>query len=270
IASLDEQRLLVESLGGSFHSIIGDDIPGAVLDFARANNATQIVIGASRRNPVVAALTGPGTGMSITRRSGSIDVHVVSHDYIGKGRVLPKIGRGLTARRQITGLVTGFVLLTILVPICVASRGELTLASDMLLFLLAVVVVSLIGGFYPALAAAVIASLLLNYYLVPPVHTFTIADWQNILALSVFVLIAAAVSRVVDQAARRNLEAARSNAEAETLATLAGSLLRGEQALPALMQRIKETFAVDSVSLLRRQSEAPASTGATAAGQGGS
>ncbi len=269
IASLDEQRLLVESLGGSFHSIIGDDIPGAVLDFARANNATQIVIGASRRNPVVAALTGPGTGMNITRRSGSIDVHVVSHEYIGKGRVLPKIGRGLTTRRRMMGLLTGFVLLASLVSTCVALRGELTLASDMLLFLLAVVVVSLIGGFYPALAAAVIASLLLNYYLVPPVHTFTIADWQNILALSVFVLIAAAVSRVVDQAARRNVEAARSNAEAETLSTLAGSLLRGEQALPALMQRVKETFAVDSVSLLRRQSEAPASTGATAPQQAG-
>ena len=55
IAALDQQRLLVESLGGSYHSIIGDDIPDAVLDFARAKNATQIVIGASRRNPVVAA-----------------------------------------------------------------------------------------------------------------------------------------------------------------------------------------------------------------------
>ena len=101
IAALDQQRLLVESLGGSYHSIVGDDIPAAVLDFARAKNATQIVIGASRRNPVVAALTGPGTGMTITRRSESIDVHVVSHDYIGKGRVLPKLTGGLTVRRRI-------------------------------------------------------------------------------------------------------------------------------------------------------------------------
>ena len=93
----------MESLGGSFHSIVGDDIPAAVLEFARANNATQIVIGASRRNPVIAALTGPGTGMTITRRSGSIDVHVVSHDYIGKGRVLPKLTGGLTARRRHSG-----------------------------------------------------------------------------------------------------------------------------------------------------------------------
>ena len=65
----------------------------------------------------------------------------------------------------------------------------------------------------------------------------------------VFVAIAALVSRVVDQAARRTSEAARSNAEAETLSTLAGSLLRGERALPALIERVRETFAVDSVTV---------------------
>jgi Osmosensitive K+ channel histidine kinase len=70
IAALDQQRLLLESLGGSYHSVIGDDVSTAVLDFARANNATQIVIGASRRHPIVAALTGPGTGMTITRAPG--------------------------------------------------------------------------------------------------------------------------------------------------------------------------------------------------------
>ena len=46
----------------------------------------------------------------------------------------------------------------------------------MLLFLLTVVVCSLIEGFYPALAAAIVASLLLNYYFVPPIHKWTIAD----------------------------------------------------------------------------------------------
>ncbi len=71
-------------------------------------------------------------------------------------------------------------------------------------------------------------------------------------------LIAVLVSRVVDLAARRTVEAARSNAEAETLSTLAGSVLRGEQALPALLQRVKETFAVHSVTLLRRDTSAPA------------
>ncbi len=266
VAELATQRVLVESLGGSYHSIVGDDIPAAVLNFARANNATQIVIGASRRNPVVAALTGPGTGMTITRTSGTIDVHVVSHDYIGKGRVLPRVGGGLTPARRLAGLLAALVLLTALVPICAAHRTEISLASDMLLFLLAVVIVSLIGGFYPAFIAAIAASLLLNYYFVPPIHTFTISRAENVLALTVFIVIASLVSRVVDVAARRSSEAARSNAEAETLSTLAGSLLRGEQALPALLQRVQETFAVTSVTLLRRESQAPASTGATSPG----
>jgi len=162
VAELDQQRLLVESLGGSYHSILGDNIPAAVLDFARANNATQVVIGASRRNPSVAALTGPGTGMTITRLSGSIDVHVVSHDYVGKGRVLPRITSGLTRRRRLTGLAVAAALLAALTPICAAMRPELSLGSDLLLFLLAVIIVSLVGGLLPAFVTAIVASLLLN------------------------------------------------------------------------------------------------------------
>ena len=262
LAALEKQRVLVESLGGSYHSVAGDRIAEAVLNFARANNATQIVIGASRRNPVIATLTGPGTGMTITRASGPIDVHVVSHDYIGRGRVLPPFGRGLTRRRRIAGLLTAGVLLAILTPISAATRTDLSLASDMLLFLLVVVIASLVGGFYPALITAVVASLLINYYLVPPVHTFSINKPENVLAVVIFVVIAVLVSRVVDAAARRSSEAARSNAEAETLSTLAGNLLRGDEALPALLRRVQETFAVTSVSLLRHSSDAPASTAA--------
>jgi two-component system, OmpR family, sensor histidine kinase KdpD len=262
VAELDKQRLLVESLDGSYHSIIGDNIPDAVLEFARANNATQIVIGASRRNPTLAALTGPGTGMTITRLSGAIDVHVVSHDYVGKGRRLPRLTSGLTPRRQLIGLALAAVLLAALTPICAALRSELSLGSDLLLFLLVVIIVSLVGGFLPAFATAIAASLLLNYYFVPPIHQFTINEHENILALVVFILTALLVSRVVDMAARRTAEATRSNAEAETLSTLAGSLLRGEQAIPALLERIRETFAVNSVTLLRRDTDAPASVGA--------
>lgn len=98
----------------------------------------------------------------------------------------------------------------------------------------------------------------------PPVHRLTIASAENVLALLVFLIVAALVSSVVDLAARRTAQAARASAEAETLGTLAGSLLRGEQALPALLERVLETFAMTSVTLLRRDSEAPASSGAVA------
>jgi two-component system, OmpR family, sensor histidine kinase KdpD len=269
VAELDRQRALVESLGGSYHSVVGDNIPAAVLDFAGANNATQIVIGASRRNPIIAALTGPGTGMTITRLSGPIDVHVVSHDYMGRGRVLPKVSSGLTRKRRFAALLTAAVLLSALVPICAALRGDLGFGSDLLLFLLAVIIVSLIGGFITAFVTAIAASLLLNYYFVPPIHKLTISEPENIFALIVFVVVALLVAKVVDVAARHSSEAARSNAEAETISTLAGSLLRGEQAIPAMLERVRESFGAQDAALLRRESGAPASSSGRSAGMRG-
>lgn len=92
-------------------------------------------------------------------------------------------------------------------------------------------------------------SLLLNFYFTPPLHTLTIAQHGNLIALAVFLLVAAGVSGVVDTAARRSREAARFGADAEVLSTLAGNVLRGEHELDALLGRLRETFGLDSVTL---------------------
>jgi two-component system sensor histidine kinase KdpD len=255
--TLANQRSLVESLGGSYHQVLGDDVPQALLDFARAENATQLVVGASRRGRLQALLTGPSVGAAIIRESGDIDVHMVSHERIGMGRMLPSIGGGLTRRRRLTGAVVAVVLLLVLTVGLSLDRSALNLTSDVLLFLLAVVAVALIGGFWPATVTAVAGSLLLNYYFVPPLHTFDIAERNNDLALLAFIAVGAMVSRVVDLAARRTSEAARAAAEAETLFTLAGSVLRGQSALPALLEQIQTTFGMTSVTLLERGSAEP-------------
>ena len=72
------------------------------------------------------------------------------------------------------------------------------------------------------------------------------------LALVVFVSVAAAVSAVVDLAARRTRQAARANAQSETLATMAGSVLRGESGVDALLERVRESFGMTSATLLQR------------------
>ncbi len=259
VAALTSQRLLAESLAASFHSVIGDDVPRALLDFARAHNATQIVLGASRRSPLRTALTGAGVGATVTRLSGPIDVHMVSHDYIGKGRGLPKLGGGLTPRRRLLGALVGALALAALTPALAGLRHHTSLASDALIYLVVVVIVALIGGALPALAAAVVSALVLNWYFTLPHHSFTIRSIDDVIALIAYVIVAGLVSIVVDIAARRSAEAARASAEAETLFTLAGSLLRGEQALPALLERVMETFGMTAVSLLQRTSNAPGS-----------
>jgi|CZLB01.1.fsa_nt_gi two-component system sensor histidine kinase KdpD len=249
-AELAVQRRLAESLGGTYHQVVGDHIPDALLTFARAENATQLVLGASRRSWLSALLTGPGVSMRTMRGSGDIDVHIVTHSRMGRGRGLPRSHGGLTLRRRLAGYVLGAVLAPLLTLALTSARGNLNLTTDVLAFLVAVIAVALVGGFVPAVLVAIAGSLLLNYYFTPPIHKFTISETNNVLALVVFIAVGLVVSTVVDTAARRTRQAARANAESELLVTTAGSILRGQQALAAVLDRVREAFGMESVTLL--------------------
>src|SRR6516164_2856507 len=110
-ANLARQRHLVESLGGSYHQVVGDNISQALLTFARAENATQLVLGASRRSWLLAMLTGPGIGSRTIRDSGQIDVHIVTHAHVGsRWGLLPRYRGGITPRRQLLGFTLAAVL----------------------------------------------------------------------------------------------------------------------------------------------------------------
>jgi len=253
-ANLARQRQLVESLGGTYHQVVGDEISEALLTFAKAENATQLVLGASRRSWLLALLTGPGIGSRTIRDSGAIDVHIVTHPHAGgRWRILPRYRGGITGNRQLAGWILAVVLAPVVTVALASSRSGINLTSDVLAFLVAVIAVALVGGFLPAVAEAVAGSLLLNYYFTPPIHRWTIAEANNWLALAVFVAVGLVVSWVVDTTARRTNQAARANAESELLVTTAGSILRGQGALDALLERTREAFGMRSASLLERQ-----------------
>ncbi len=250
------QRTLVEDLGGTFHHVIGDDIPSALLEFARGVNATQIVLGSSRRK-AWQYVFGPGVGATVARESGpDLDVHIVTHDEVAKGRGLPvargaRLGRARIIAGWLVG-VAGPVLLSLLLTGIENGPG---LANDVLLFLFLTVMAALLGGQLPALASAAVGSLLLNFYFTPPTHTLTVSDPKNIVAIVVFFAVAVSVASVVDLAARRTHQAARLRAESEILSFLAGSVLRGETTLDALLERVRETFGMETVALLERTSD---------------
>jgi two-component system sensor histidine kinase KdpD len=255
-ANLARQRQLVESLGGTYHQVVGDDISDALLTFAKAENATQLVIGASRRSWLLALLTGPGIGSRTIRDSGAIDVHMVTHAHAGsRWSILPRYRGGITRQRQMAGWILAAVLAPLVTLALAVSRSGINLTSDVLAFLVAVIAVALVGGFLPAVAEAIMASLLLNYYFTPPLYKFTIAEANNVVALAVFIAVGLAVSWVVDTTARRSKQAARANAESELLVTTAGSILRGQGALDALLERAREAFGMRSASLLERQGQ---------------
>ena len=234
--------VLVETLGGTYHPVVGDDVAEALLDFARAVNATQLVLGVSRRRGLE-RLFGRGVGDAIVQGSGDIDVHIVTHEQVGRGGP-GRRPRALSQRRTWPGGSWRPSARWCSPACCSGRRREsLSLSSVLLLFLTLTVGVALVGGLWPALVGAVVSSVVLNWVFTPPYGTLTIAEGENILALVIFVVVAAAVASVVDLAARRTEQASRAQSEAATLSTLAGSVLSGGDAgVGPLLDRLRETF----------------------------
>lgn len=108
--ALTAQRALTEKLGGTYHQVVGGDVPEALVQFAKAMNASQLVIGVSRRSRIAAALSGPGIGATVIRESGDIDVHIVTHAAAGGRFTLPRAGGALTLRRRLLGGALALVL----------------------------------------------------------------------------------------------------------------------------------------------------------------
>jgi two-component system sensor histidine kinase KdpD len=259
--ALAAQRHLVESLGGSYHSIVGDDVPRALLEFARAQNATQLVLGTSRRSRVNRFLTGRGIGETTIALSGDIDVHMVTHrEPEAVRRREPRVWLPPNPLREAAwgeGRWRGPAAALLVPPLITAvlaqvPHGGLNLTSQVLIFLVATVAIARLGGMLSALIAAIWGSLLLNYFFITPIHTFTIDEANNVFALVVFVTVALTVASVVDLAIKQTRRAAHASAEAETLGAFAVSVLRGDEAIAALLERFRETFGMSSVAMLQR------------------
>jgi K+-sensing histidine kinase KdpD len=159
---------------------------------------------------------------------------------------------GLPPRRRLGGLLLAGAALPATTAVLTAVRGTLSLASVLLLYLLAVVSVAVVGGILPAVLAAVGSFLLANWYLTPPYHTFRIEQRDAVIALTVYLLVASTVSVAVELAARRRAAAVRNQQESELLSRLASAPVSGT-GLAGILDNIRQNFGMRSVALLERQ-----------------
>src|SRR5262252_4362784 len=160
------------------------------------------------------------------------------------GSVLARAAYAVGARRALTGMLVaavGLPLLTLLLALA-RNHNYLSLTDDLLIYLVAVVALAVIGGFWPAVLGAASAFLLLNWYFTPPLHTFTVDKPDNLLALLLFVTVAMLVSSVVHLAASRAAQAARSREEARMLLTLAQTVLGGADTPAAVLDHLVATL----------------------------
>lgn len=256
LAGLSEARMakireLANSLDASLHTVVGDNVPTALLDFAREINATQLVIGTSRRSRW-ARFFEEGIGARIVELSGKIDVHLVTHEESKRGFRAASLS---TDERRVASWLAAFIVPSAICAVIVTALDPyLGTSGDSALFFVGVLLVGLLGGVAPAVVSAVLSSLLLNYFLTAPRHTFTIAEPDAAVTELVLLLIAVAVAILVDGAAKRTREARRASQEAELLTLFAGSVLRGAD-LETLLERVRETYSQRAVSMLREPSD---------------
>jgi two-component system, OmpR family, sensor histidine kinase KdpD len=251
---VDHQRLL-EDLGGEYHEIVTGDVAGGLAAFARAVNATQLVLGSTRRSRWSELIQGSIINKAV-RLAGDIDVHIISHDAGDDGsRPLPPVLRRrrspLPRRRQIAGWAIAAIVLPLLIAGLHTVRDSVGLATILPLLLLVVCAIGAIGGLRPALASAVAGALAGNWFFARPYQTLLIADAQAVVALAVFVTTATLVSVLVGQAARYAADARRARAEAEALATVAGRLSTERNPLAAMLAHLRVTFDQQAAALLR-------------------
>nr|WP_283251580.1 ATP-binding protein [Aeromicrobium duanguangcaii] len=249
---LEALRTKAEELDGTFHTLVGDDPAEAILEFARAENANQVLLGASRRSRI-ATLVRPGLGERLIATSGDVDVHIVTHDYARQRGAGPAARRPtLSTRRRVAGFVFALLGPTLL-SLAMRSTGDLHgLPSESMALMALVVATALIGGLVPAVVAALTSGLLLNLLFTPPLFRLTIAESGNVVALVLFVAVGIAVATVVDHSARRASEARKARAEADALTVLAHSLLNSSDDLTGLLGSACELFGADGAAIVRR------------------
>ncbi len=251
---LEQQGRLVEQLGGTYREVAGADIGETLVETARLVNATQIVLGARERPLWKEHLIGSVVDDVIRRSGVGLDVHAISRpaDAPSSAESEPRLRRprSLPRRRVALGFVLAVVGAPPLTLILDRAGDHVSPSSALLLFLLLVVCVSAVGGLWPALLAAVGGFLLVNWFLTPPVHTWTVSSPENVLALAVFLAVAVAMSSFVALAARRASQATRARAKAETLMRLAGT-----SNTMTILDSLCRAFDFDGAALLHRQDE---------------
>ncbi len=250
-------RELAASLGATMHTVVGEDVAATLLDFARSNNATQVVLGTSRRSRW-ARMFDEGIGAQVIQQSGNVDVHMVTH---------PEAHAGISWSRQSTmrrRVLSWLLALVIPASICTLTTwlpaGLLGIGGQSALFFTGVLAVALIGGLGPAALCALLSGLLLTYFLVSPVHSFTVYDADSVVTVLVLLLVAVAAAALVDRTARRAAEARRAAQEAELLALFADSALRDAD-LTLLLDRLRETYSQRAVSIVAAEGDLLASVG---------
>jgi two-component system sensor histidine kinase KdpD len=194
-----ETLRLSQTLGGDAVTIPGGHrrIADDVIEYAQTNNITQIIIGKSTRSRAFEMVNG-SVVHDLVRKAGNISVHVIAGEEAAEEKGAKQVSGANNA--DLIGYIAASLAVTIAALVGKFLEPIVGLESVDLLFLTAIVGVAVRFGLWPSIFASVVASLSYNFFFMPPLYTFTIADPRNVAAFLFFLLMAIVVSNVAARA----------------------------------------------------------------------
>ncbi|HEY0423172.1 MAG TPA: DUF4118 domain-containing protein, partial [Rhodopila sp.] len=194
-----EALRLAQLLGAEPVLIPGQDVADTVIDYARANNVTHLIVGKSDRPTWLQFLLGSIT-QRLINRAGGINIHVIDVPAEPSARpgsaapVAPAAvpGAGFDPR----AFVIASLLVGVAIPVAIGLHRFLGITNIALVVLTAILLAAVLHGLGPSLLACFLAVAAYNFFFLPPFYTFTIADPENVVALFFFAVVAVVVSNL--------------------------------------------------------------------------
>jgi two-component system sensor histidine kinase KdpD len=199
-AGENERREIAESLrlaarlGGTPVTLPGEDIAAALIDYAQSHNVTNILVAHASRAHWLDFVRGSVT-QRLIRNAGGINIHVVAGEPVRKSAEPTHAPSSARANWTAYAGSFGFVVIA-----CIAAlilRQAFAVSNLALVFLVGVLGSAVNFGLWPSLFACLVSVLAFNFFFLPPLYTFTIADPENVVALFFFGVVAVIASNLM-------------------------------------------------------------------------
>jgi two-component system sensor histidine kinase KdpD len=254
-----ETMRLAERLGGKAITITGRQIADDILAYARANNVTHLVLGrpGKRRWKLFLAKS---VVHDLVQRSGFMSVHVIAGDEESPAPASAQgkpdtVTRVAAPTSQVTPLpyLASVAMIALATAVSYGLSRAISVPNLSMVYLVAVMFSALRYGVVTSIFTSLLSVLAYNFFFLPPLYTFTIADPANVVALLFFLIVALITSNLTAQVQRHSrltAERARSTEEMYAFSRkLAGIGLR-DDLLWAVVYQVASMLKIQVVILM--------------------
>lgn len=253
---IEQNLTLARELGAEVVITRDDDIAAALVRAALQNNATQIVVGKSRSPRWLDFFRGGSLVDRLLRGSGPIDIYAVPAERAAEKPIawLDWLPTERSPAREYGEVAGTLAVLTAAGWFLTPVIGYLSIG---MIYLLAVIALSLRVGRGPVLAAGVASALTWNFLFIPPLFTFVISKFEDGMMFLTYFAVALAAGHLTARvrAAARHERLREERATALFHLTEALSAARTlDDAVFAALRQTDRLFAAQSALLLAGES----------------